>query len=306
MADLPVVDVHQHVWPERLLDALRGRTNPPRLDGWTLYLVGEPPYEVDPGAHDVTKRAALEADGGAAHALVSLSSPLGIEWLDPDEAAPLLDAWHTGSLELPEPFRPWAAANVVEPEHATGQLGDVLDRGCVGLQVPADALGSPSAVERIAPLLALCEERDRPVLVHPGLARGHADEALPGWWVPVVDYVGQLHAAWWAWHLAGRSLFPHLRICFAAGAGLAPVQHERLVARGGRFTRIDPEVFVETSSYGPQALDALIRVLGIDPIVFGTDRPYAEPTDPRMGAAATHAIRRVNPRRFLKGPLDDR
>jgi len=298
-----VVDVHQHVWPERFVEALRARVRPPRLDGWTLLLTGEPPYDVTPDDHDAAKRAAREADGGADLALVSLSSPLGIEWLPPDDAAPLLDAWHRGAAELPRPFRPWAAANVLDP--ATTPLKDALDLGCVGLQLPADAMATPAALDHVAPLLALCEERSRPVLVHPGRATVDASAALPGWWAPVVDYVAQLQAAWWAWHAAGRTLFPRLRICFAACAGLAPVHHERLVARGGRFSRVDPDVFVDTSSYGPRALDAVIRVLGIDPIVFGSDRPYAEPTDPDLGDAATHAIRCANPHRLLEGDSRD-
>ncbi|MBB5158527.1 amidohydrolase family protein [Saccharopolyspora phatthalungensis] len=295
-----VIDVHQHLWPGEFVDALRARADPPLVRGWTLYLAGESPFEVDPADHRPADRAARETGGGAEVALVSLSSPLGIEWLPPDEAGPLLDAWHRGALALPEPFRAWAAANVLEPD--AGQVRDALDAGCVGLQVPADAMRKPADVERIAALLAVCERRDRPVLVHPGPATCPAN-GLPGWWPPVVDYVAQLQAAWWSWHVAGRALLPELRICFAAGAGLAPVQHERLVARGGVFDRIDPYVFVDTSSYGPRGVDALVRVLGIDPLVFGSDRPYAEPAEPGLGEAASHAIRCSNPRRLLEGGL---
>ncbi|MCI2417881.1 amidohydrolase [Saccharopolyspora sp. K220] len=293
-----LIDVHQHLWPEGFAAALRARADPPMLRGWTLHLAGEPPFEVDPADHEPAKRAAREADGGVAVALVSLSSPLGVEWLPSDQAAPLLDAWHRGALELPEPFRPWAAANVLEPD--AEQVRDALDLGCVGLQVPADAMRTPTDLERIAVLLAECEQSGRPVLVHPGRATCPTP-GLPGWWPPVVDYVAQMQAAWWSWHAAGRALLPELRICFAAGAGLAPVHHERLVARGGVFDRIDPNVFVDTSSYGPRGLDALIRVLGIDPVVLGSDRPYAEPTDPGLGEAASRAIRCANPRRLLEG-----
>jgi hypothetical protein len=117
----------------------------------------------------------------------------------------------------------------------------------------------------------------------------------------VVDYPGQLQAAWWSWHTAGRALLPTLRIGFVAGAGLAPLHHERLTARGGRFGAIDPGVFVETSSYGPQAIDALVRVLGIDAVIRGSDLPYAEPVPFGFGSAAEHAIDVANPRRFLFG-----
>lgn len=42
------VDVHQHLWTDSFVAALRARTEPPFLDGWTLHTAGEPPYEVSP------------------------------------------------------------------------------------------------------------------------------------------------------------------------------------------------------------------------------------------------------------------
>ena len=107
----------------------------------------------------------------------------------------------------------------------------------------------------------------------------------------------------WAWHAADvRASHPTLRVVFAAGAGLAPVHHERYVARGGSTHPVDPLVHVDTSSYGPQGLDALVRVLGIDALVLGSDRPYAAPVAELMGEAATRAVRVTNPRRVLGLP----
>ncbi len=298
MAQQRAIDVHQHLWPEELLDALRRRSAPPRLDGWTLHLAGEPAYEVDPPAHDVGRRAAQEGDRD--RVLVSLSCPLGIEALPPDEAQPLLDAWHAGAGRLPEPFGAWASIAVVDPD--LGGLKGLLASGFAGLQVSATALATPAGVGQLAEALEVCQTAGRPVLVHPGPVPGRSDEPLPAWWPAVVDYPAQLAAAWWAWQAVGRTLLPDLRICFVAGAGLAPVHHERFAARGGHALRADPNTFVDTSSYGRGGLDSLIRVLGIDPVVLGSDRPYAEPTDPGLGAAATRAIRVVNPRRLLEGP----
>ncbi|ASR39440.1 amidohydrolase [Prauserella marina] len=291
------MDVHQHLWPPEFISALRRRREPPMLAGWTLHLTGEPPYQVDPADHDPAQRVKRERED-ADRVLVSLSSPLGIEWLPAAQAAPLLDAWHDGALALPEPFGAWAATSMTEPDPR--HVAAALDRGCAGLQIPADAMATPSALERVGELLAECERRDRPVLVHPGGAAPPPGK-VPGWWAPVVDYVAQQQAAWWSWHAAGRTSFPRLRICFAAGAGLAPVHHERLTARGGDFEKIDPSTFVDISSYGPRAIDALVRVLGIDPVVLGSDRPYAEARDPELGEAAWQAIRRANPRRLLEG-----
>jgi hypothetical protein len=124
---------------------------------------------------------------------------------------------------------------------------------------------------------------------------------LPAWWPAVVDYGAQLLAAWWAWHAVGRSLLPGLRICFAAGGGLAALHQERYLARGGSDRRIDADTFVDTSSYGPRGQDGLIRILGVDVIVNGSDRPYAEPASAGAGQAAGHAIGVTNPTRLLTG-----
>ncbi len=297
---MPTVDVHQHLWPAELVEQLRRRTAPPRLEGWTLHLPGEPPYDVRAADHDVTARAEREP---ADVVLLSLSSPLGLE--DLPGGGDLLDTWHRGAAELPAPFAAWAAASRREPDPAA--VGELLrGKGFRGLQVPATWLATPSDLESVAPLLAVAEAAGRPVLVHPGPVDGDtAHQSLPPWWPALVPYVAQLHAAWWSWHVAGRSLLPDLRICFAAGAGLAPIQHERLAARGGRLTEqgrpLDPGVFVDTSSYGPQAVDALVRVLGIDAVVLGSDRPYADPAALSLGAAAERAITCTNPVRLLEG-----
>jgi predicted TIM-barrel fold metal-dependent hydrolase len=287
-----MIDVHQHLWPEAFVQRLRARRDPPYLDGWTLHTATEAPYDVDPAAHEIGKRVALEQDAGTTIAAISLSSPLGVEELGDAE---LLSAWHDGAAEFPEPFRAWASVDLREP----AGLKDLLDKGFLGLQLPAHVLMTPSGWEAQADVLQTLEQLNKPILVHPGTATA-AESAC--WWAPVVDYTTQLQAAWWAWHAyGGRRTHPKLRLCFVAAAGLAPVHHERLTARGGRLGTIDPNLYVDTSSYGPQGIDAVARVLGIDQVVHGTDRPYADSTDLRQGDAATAVIRQDNPHRLLFG-----
>ncbi|MEV1168428.1 amidohydrolase [Nonomuraea sp. NPDC049784] len=275
------VDVHQHVWTHPFVDALRARTSPPYVDGWTLILDGEPPYEIDSEDHRDTTGLEL--------ALVSMSSPLGVESLPPEESWPLIDAYHDGALALGEPFGAWASTCLSEPDPA--RLAKDLDRGFAGLQIPATAVPDDR-------LLEVLTHRDLPLFVHPGPAA--PAPGTPPWWPAVVPYVQQLHAAWHYFHAVVRPRHPRLRVCFAALAGLAPLHSERLIARGGG-TRglVDPGFFVETSSYGPRAIDAIVRELGIDVVVNGSDAPYAKAPEPGLGAAAGHAIRVVNPRRLL-------
>jgi hypothetical protein len=258
---------------------------------------------VNPADHDVALRAAQAARDGVGRVVVGLSSPLGIEYLMPEDAVPLLDAYHDGVAELGPPFAGWAAACLTEIDAAA--LAKQLDRGFAGLQLPATALADEPGYQWCRPLLDVLAERDLPLFIHPGPAAGASPAAAP-WWAALVPYVQQLHAAWFAFRAYGRPAYPRLRVCFTALAGLGPLHGERLAARGGADPlargAVDPRMFVETSSYGSRAVDSVLRVLGIDMLVFGSDRPYAEPhPDFGLGAAAHHAIRAANPARLLDG-----
>jgi hypothetical protein len=292
-------DVHQHLWGAAFADALRRRRTAPRLDGWTLHLDGEPPYAMDPADHDIAQRTMIAAGDGFDLVLTSLSSPVGVEWLPPEDAAPLLAAYHEDALALPAPFGAWAAASVTGVN--APELARRLDQGFAGLQLPANSLLDAASYDRLGPLLALLEERGRPLFLHPGPATATAG---PAWWPALVPYVQQMHAAWYAFRAFGRPRHPRLWVCFALLAGLAPLHGERLTARGGGRGEVDERVFVETSSYGPRAIDATMRALGVDQIVCGSDRPYAPPFGAlNLGQAAEHAIRVVNPARFIEGEV---
>ncbi|GGL17781.1 hypothetical protein Sme01_72970 [Sphaerisporangium melleum] len=304
------IDVHQHIWTPAFAAALRERATPPYLRGWMLHLDGEPPYEVDPLDHDLGRRLAFNREHGLGLALVSLSSPLGIEHLPPADAWPLIDAYHQGALGLPPSFRAWAAACVSEIDPA--RTADALDAGFAGLQLPATALLDAGGLARVAPLLDLLQERGLPLFVHPGPAAAHsaptgsgttaepAEPAELGWWPAVVPYVQQMHAAWYAFAASGRPRHPRLRVCFALLAGLAPLHVERFITRGGS-TRgaVDPDAFLETSSYGHQAIDAITRVVGVEVVVLGSDAPYAAPARTLLGEAIEQQISLTNPQRLL-------
>lgn len=292
------VDIHQHLWPEPLLRELARRREPPRLirgrAGWTLRLSGEPDAPFAPAEHDPDRRAALLDADRIDRVLVAPSCPIGIEALPAAEAAPLLAAYHTGVAELPERFGAWAAVGLEAPDPVA--LSRLLDAGFAGACLPAGALRDPAGYERLGPVLEVLERRGAPLLLHPGPAA--AAPGAPSWWPALTDYVAEMHTAWYAFALWGRPAHPGLRACFALLSGLAPLQRERLVARGGRAGS-DPDVFLDVSSYGPRAVDAIVREVGVDRLVHGSDRPVAAPADLAFGHAFDVALRERNPARLL-------
>jgi predicted TIM-barrel fold metal-dependent hydrolase len=285
------VDCHQHVWTEPLLDALARRSDPPRArpsgGGWVLQLRAEPDYRI---ASDLDDRAKLVEADAVDVALVAPSLPAGIA-----DSEDLVRAYREGAAALPERFRAWGTVAIAEPDPAA--VDAQLEEGFIGIALPAGALADPAAVERIGPVLERLEQRDSPLFVHPGPAGGTG----PAWWPAMTDYVAQMNAAWHAFLAVGRAGFPSLRVLFALLAGLAPLHIERLRERGGPADAVaDRNIFYDTSSYGPRALDAIVRVIGVDQLVYGSDRPLATPPPCPLGEAARHATLVTNPDRLLR------
>jgi predicted TIM-barrel fold metal-dependent hydrolase len=301
---MPRTDVHQHLWSPQLLEALARRERGPRVrradTAWTLQLPGEPDSTV-PG-DDVAARARLVHEDGLDRAVVALSTALGVELLAPAQAAPLMAAWEATADTLPPELAAWTAVSLAgDLEDEASALGARVERRA-GLCLPAAALATPAAVERLAPVLGALERAGRPLFVHPGPAAAPHD--APAWWPALTDYVAQLQAAWLAFAVAGRSSHPRLRVVFAALAGLAPLHAERLAARGGPAAAAlaDDRLFYETSSYGPRAISAMTIAVGLRRLVHGSDRPVVAPlpdAGPGLGDLAWHALSRDNPARLL-------
>jgi predicted TIM-barrel fold metal-dependent hydrolase len=122
----------------------------------------------------------------------------------------------------------------------------------------------------------------------------------------VVDYTAQMQAAYAAWLAREDGAWPRLRVVFAILAGGAPVQLERLASRGVDTRAIlDPNVFLDTASYGARALELALATYGVGQLVYGSDAPVIE-TAPTLqsvrgfGQAVADAVCRDNPARLLR------
>jgi hypothetical protein len=301
-------DVHQHLWPEGFVSALSQRACAPSVRkaddgrGWVIAVPGEPDSPFGPATHDPDVRAASLRATGLDRALLCNSTPLGIEALPEDEARPLLDAWHDGVFAAGDAFGVWGALPVhgALPE----DVDALLARGAVGISLPAAAIASPAGLEAAGPVLARLALRGAPLFLHPGPigpATAPREDAGAAWWPALTTYVGDMQRAWHAFVGWGASAHPELRVCFAMLAGLAPLHVERLALRGGPADAVNnPNIFYDTSSYGPRAIAAMAGVVGLDQLVTGSDRPVVDPplTAP-LGERAAAVMATTNVHRLL-------
>lgn len=271
---------------------------------WVLHLVGEPEYPFSLDWHDPDLRLAQAEAAGIERVVIAISSPLGIEWLPGDEAAELLGAYNDGVRNLGLGFSSWGAISVLD-----GSCKDVdrlLDQEHSGISLPAESISTQAGFDQLRSVLDQLERRSAPLLIHPGPV--YAGDRLgstggdPAWWPALTGYVSQMNRAWHAFIAIGRERNPSLRVVFAMLAGAAPIHGERLVSRGGPGVGSDANFFYDTSSYGARAVDAAIRVVGIDQLVYGTDAPVVVEEPPLdLGPAAFEAIAAGNPERLFTG-----
>jgi predicted TIM-barrel fold metal-dependent hydrolase len=286
---MATVDVHQHLWPESLVELLVRRVAPPRLVGSTLELPRGLAFEVDLDAHRLETRVALLDRCEIDVAVVSLPPTLGAGELPDDEWEELADAYERGVREV---------ASASERIVALGARpsSDEFPGMCLAAPVLLD-------VDGIAPLLSMLDERRAFLFVHPGPASPRAGG--PDWWPAVVGHAVQMQEAYAAWLAHGAVRWPELRVVFALLAGGGPFQLERLQAHGvsGRDS-LHGNVLFETSSYGRRALELCLSTLGVGQVLFGSNAPRLDPAagldDVRgFGDAVLEALWNQNPSRLL-------
>jgi hypothetical protein len=91
-------------------------------------------------------------------------------------------------------------------------------------------------------------------------------------------------------------------VLFAMLAGLAPLQEERMRTRGAPSAAVrDPRTFYDTSSYGARAVSAMAAAVGPAQLVYGSDRPVAEPPPIGSLGESPDALVAENPARLLGG-----
>jgi hypothetical protein len=233
---------------------LSARTERPRLRAGRLELPSGD-WEADLGEHTLEARLALLDRDEVDVAVISCPPTLELD-------AELEEAYHEGIAEV------IAASGGRLVALACGRARD----GFAGACVPAWGLDQ---LEELEPLLAELDRRGEVLFVHPGPAPTPA--GAPAWWPAVVDYAAQMQAAYAAWIARYSDHWPGVRVVFAILAGGAPFQLERLASRGvDSRAVVRPNVFFDTASYGPRALELTLATYGVAQLVYGSDVPVID------------------------------
>ena len=128
-----------------------------------------------------------------------------------------------------------------------------------------------------APLLDAVDAAGGVLFVHPECELAPTGDR-PEWWGWTAGYTAQMQRAYLAWLASGRARWPSIRVVFAILAGGAPFQLERLAHRGIDVrSALDPNVFLDVSTYGRRAIELCVETFGVQQLVYGSDTPVVDP-----------------------------
>jgi predicted TIM-barrel fold metal-dependent hydrolase len=290
-----VIDIHTHLYPSVYLDALRARSEAPKLvpssDG-DLFVIfpDEPGRVMGDDYSDVQRKLDFMDGAGIDQSLVSLGNP----WLDPipdsTGLARDLNAWFAGLRDQTGarlvgmgvlPGHELAAAVEVAAEiAATDSLyGVVSGTRICDLRLDDEALD---------PLWAELQRSGLPLFLHPHYGLGMDDLLGYDHALPVgLAFPFETTAAIARMVFGGVfERYPDLKIVAAHGGGALPFLAGRLDAAWQSDPPVQERLPVEPSTrlaklfldaltYHPRAMRAAADLVGIDRIAFGTDHPFS-------------------------------
>lgn len=290
-----VVDVHAHVIPPMLIEAMRSRDAP---DGITLDHVDGAPwvvhrqgyrYPLVEAFHDVEVRLRTMDQQGVDHALLSAAPPLFLYWTDPATgiaaARVVNDAIADMAAMAPDRFTAVATLPLQDPDAAVAELRRCVDEhSMTSAQVGPHCEGVPLDGDALRPVLAAASELGVPLIVHPyyvGSSPGLDD-----------FYLTNLQGNPWQTAVcASRLIFsgaldalPELECVLVHGGGHLPYQVGRLdqghrVRPEAAAPQQDPSEYLrrfhyDTLTHRPESTGWLIKQVGADRVLYGSDTPF--------------------------------
>jgi predicted TIM-barrel fold metal-dependent hydrolase len=292
-----MIDMHAHWRPAELADALRARTNEPRIvrdsNGAEVLKtrMGEEPLAKAFDQVDFHLDR-MNRQGVTTSALSLLGSFCWIESQPPDVSLRLCRLFNDGVSRLcqqhPGRFVGYAALPLVDMAAAAAEFERALGLpGIIGAQVPGNAFLTEKDAEAIRPVLEVAHRHRAVVFVHHGPRPGDAYPKVAS----SVDNARRRNGT-----LDMQASLSSVMVTLCLTDYLAPYSDAKIHVHnlGGNLPyeveRMDhrclldtpteelpserirrSKVYVDCNSFGARAIEAAVRLYGADRIVCGTD-----------------------------------
>ncbi|MFJ8539720.1 amidohydrolase family protein [Streptomyces sp. NPDC093591] len=308
----PTVDVHAHVLLPEVEEAVAGhpalakaRALDARRNGPAALAVNGPMVGARvPKLTDVDVRLAAMDEAGVDVQLVSPSPGHYHYWADGRLADRICRSANEGTAahcaKAPDRLHGLGMVPLQHPDLAVTLLDHALDQGLRGVEISSHAPGPGGAREvelsdpRLAPLWARAEETGAVVFLHPFGCT--LDERLDQWYLS--NTVGQpTENAVALSHLIFSGVLdrhPDLKLLAAHGGGYLPTH----LGRSDHAWRVRPDaracsrqpssylkrLYFDSLVHDPHVLRELIRAVGADRVLLGSDFPFDMGTDDPLDA----------------------
>jgi predicted TIM-barrel fold metal-dependent hydrolase len=292
-----MIDLHAHWRPAEFTDALRARTNEPRVvrNGADVEVLktrmGEEPLAKAFDQPDVHLDR-MNRQGVSTSALSLLGSFCWIEAQPLEVSLPLCRLFNDSVSKLcqkhPGRFVGYAALPLVDMTAAASEFERALGLpGIVGTQVPGNAFLTEKDAEAMRPVLEVANRHRAVVFIHHGPRPGDAYPKVAG----DVDNARRRNGT-----LDMQASLSSVMVTLCLTDYLAPYSNAKIHVHnlGGNLPyeveRMDhrslldtpseelpsarvrrSKVYVDCNSFGPRAIEAAVRLYGEDRIVCGTD-----------------------------------
>ncbi|MFF5187944.1 amidohydrolase family protein [Streptomyces sp. NPDC000345] len=309
---VPTVDVHAHLLLPEVEEAVAGRAGlaearalDVRRNGPAALAVNGPMVgERVPRLTDVAARLAAMDAHGVDVQLVSPSPSHYHYWADPRPAERVCRSANEGTAahcaKAPDRLYGLGLVPLQHPGLAPALLDHALDQGLRGVEISSHAPGPAGTREtelsdpRLAPFWARAEETGALVFLHPFGCT--LDERLDQWYLS--NTVGQpTENAVALSHLIFSGVLdrhPGLRLIAAHGGGYLPTH----IGRSDHAWRVRPDargcarepssylrrLYFDSLVHDPHVLRELIRAVGPDRVLLGSDFPFDMGTEDPLGA----------------------
>ena len=292
----PRIDLHSHVIPHRLVEAIAAEPGVFRAridgDGTARKVIHDQGYvyPLFQEFHDVDAKLDSMDRKRIDISAISPAPPTFYYWADADLALRVAGLVNDGIADMvaamPARLRGMASVPMQHPDAAVAELERVVrEYGFKAIEIGTSIEGAQLAEPRFRPLLRRAQELGVFIFAHPyyvGNKGGLEDFYLTNLIGNPLDTTVMVANLMFSGTL---DELPELKFLLAHGGGFTPYQIGRLVhghkvrKETSRASRSNPRellrrFYFDSLVFEPQALRALIDLVGADRVAIGTDAPF--------------------------------